>query len=415
MVSNLISRRQGLIYGQKITRTRKYCCLTTTTITTQKNNFHQKRHQRQHNNNVSFSQTSYRLNSTTIAWAQSNPRLAQECLNPPSWWELENCYWDGEQHGPENQQVPQSLEAYLKWRKWTFPKEIIQLRKKEGRDNATALISHILSAPLTLANQLSKHIIRTSSKKNNEKYPTATNKDINASKDIIHNLCCIGARAEASIPTSYWKEFLMLSSASLFLDKNKAGNNHCDDGGRSSLFPPIISQSLQISLDFIGPDILPNQLEQPISISIPINNNDNSNINKSTLSICGFHRGLFHEIPSIHNNNNNNNSNQNTRYWDTYIFFNPGFGHPNLQKSWADTLEIILGKKNQGNINPCSLILTAHSEKDAMRDSNILSNVYGLKNIEYHENPFSSRIAYEDPFEKGHFVRPNHYVATVII
>ncbi|MGK3735438.1 MAG: hypothetical protein ACI8RD_002261 [Bacillariaceae sp.] len=381
MVSNLTLQRQGFIYGQKIIRTRKYCCLAATT-TTQKNNFHQKRHQRQHNNNVSFSQTSYRLNST-LTWAQSNPRLAQECLNPPSWWELENCCWNDEQNdGPEKQQVPQSLEAYLKWRKWTFPKEIIQLRKEEGRENATALISHILSAPLTLANQLSKHI---------------NNNNINTSKDIIYNLCCIGARAEASIPTPYWKEFLMLSMASLVLDKSKAGSNNRDDGGQSS-FP-----NLQISLDFIGPDILPNLLEQ--SIYIPTNNN------KSTLSIRGFHRGLFHEIPSINNNNNN----QNSRYWDTYIFFNPGFGHPNLQNSWKDTLEIIVGRRNQGNSDPCSLILTAHSEKDAMRDSNILSNVYGLKNIEYHENPFASRIAYEDPFEKGHFVRPNHYVATVIM
>mmetsp|Transcript_50284 Transcript_50284/g.58089 ORF Transcript_50284/g.58089 Transcript_50284/m.58089 type:complete len:198 (+) Transcript_50284:633-1226(+) len=197
----------------------------------------------------------------------------------------------------------------------------------------------------------------------------------------------------------------MLSTASsLFLNDKK-------DIGNSGILPTIQS------LDFTGPDIPPKLFEQ--SLSIPINNNSNKNngiinsrdnkgtssLSVSTLSLRGFHRGLFHESPFCNNN-------QKSRCWDTYVFFNPGFGHPNLRQSWEDTLNIII--RNQGQLQR-SLLLTAHSEKDAIRDSNILHNVYGLKHIEYYENPFASRIVYEDPFEKGHFVRPNHYVATVII
>jgi len=327
----------------------------------------------------------------TLDWAKSNPFLAQECINPPVWYDLEKCRnLDGE-YGPLEKQLPRSLEAYLKWRRWTFPKEVVKLRE-EGRDNATALISHILSAPLTLASQF-RHVCST------------LNKNDSGDDIIHHQWCCVGARAEASIPIVYWKEFLMLSTASsLFLNDKK-------DIGNSGILPTIQS------LDFTGPDIPPKLFEQ--SLSIPINNNSNKNngiinsrdnkgtssLSVSTLSLRGFHRGLFHESPFCNNN-------QKSRCWDTYVFFNPGFGHPNLRQSWEDTLNIII--RNQGQLQR-SLLLTAHSDKDAIRDSNILHNVYGLKHIEYYENPFASRIVYEDPFEKGHFVRPNHYVATVII
>jgi hypothetical protein len=33
--------------------------------------------------------------------------------------------------------------------------------------------------------------------------------------------------------------------------------------------------------------------------------------------------------------------------------------------------------------------------------------------MEYQVNPFGSRIHYEDPFDKDHFVRPNHFMAII--
>jgi hypothetical protein len=57
--------------------------------------------------------------------------------------------------------------------------------------------------------------------------------------------------------------------------------------------------------------------------------------------------------------------------------------------------------------------LTAHSAKDADRDAKRLREEYGMA-VEYQENPFASRIRYQDPLlDPQHYVRPNHYVATM--
>jgi hypothetical protein len=96
---------------------------------------------------------------------------------------------------------------------------------------------------------------------------------------------------------------------------------------------------------------------------------------------------------------------------DTFLFFNPGFGHSNLQKSWEQTLQCIVSEEQQ---TPRRLLLTAHSEKDALRDTAILKDRYGLS-VEYAINSFASRIQYQDPFDRNHYVSPNHYVAVVSI
>lgn len=337
-----------------------------------KNTLPLQRHQQQRRKRqrVSFfSQTAYQ--DPTLVWAQSNPRLAQECLNPPPPVNVTK---------PSSNNMMESFEAYLEWRRWKFPKEITDgstdSEFEDPRENAKALVSHLLSAPLTLASQ-SKHIIQHCAN------------DYTENDSLEFNWCCVGARAEASIPLMYWKEFLMSSRVSL-------ASEDCISNS--------LKKNLAISLDFIGPDIPPKLSEQ--SLVIPEGQVDNNNSYTTSLSLRGFHRGYFHESPVKEKSNS----------WDVFILFNPGLGHPNLQKSWEPTLNLILnrGHKTTGN-TPRVLLLTAHSEHDMDRDAAILSNDYGLKDISYHENPFASRIAYEDPFEKNHFVRPNHYIATVVI
>jgi hypothetical protein len=325
-----------------------------------------------------FSQTAHQ--DPTLVWAQSNPRLAQECLNPPP---IESI-------GPSAENMMESLETYLKWRRWTFPNEIIsdqsQCRASEDpKECAKALISHLLSAPLTMASQFND-MIRNCSNDNTK------------GGSMEFNWCCIGARAEASIPIVYWKEFLISSRASLFSQEGRlVGSSNSD----------LSNKSLDISMDFIGPDIPPKLSEQ--SIITPARE-DESDSTAASLCLRGYHRGFFHDSPAMKITNPNNRS------WDSYIFFNPGFGHPNLRKSWESTLQLILDQGQTGTrTTPCALLLTAHSEQDMARDAGILSNVYGLKDVVYNENPFASRVSYEDPFEKNHFVRPNHFVATVLI
>ena len=82
---------------------------------------------------------------------------------------------------------------------------------------------------------------------------------------------------------------------------------------------------------------------------------------------------------------------------------NPGLGHKNLIQNWEPTLSRLLQQRKP-------VLLTAHSDIDANRDKKLLKDVYQI-DVQYHQNPFSSRIQYEDPFDKSHIVRPNHYFA----
>jgi len=351
-----LAARHGLTYNRIIRPASSFELKSTLPLQQHR----QMRHKRQR---VSFfSQTAYQ--DPTLVWAQSNPRLAQECLNPPP---------PVNATSPSSTNMEQSFEAYLEWRRWKFPEEITDGSQdsdfEDPRENAKALVSHLLSTPLTLASQ-SKYIIQHCANGN-------TNND-----SLEFNWCCVGARAEASIPLMYWKEFLMLSRASLV----------SEDCGS---FPS--KRNLAMSLDFIGPDIPPKLSEQ--SVIIPEGQVDDNNSCSTSLSLRGCHRGYFHESPATEKFNS----------WHAFILFNPGLGHPNLQKTWEPTLNLILDRGSG------VLLLTAHSEHDMDRDATILSNDYGLKDISYHENPFASRIAYEDPFEKNHFVRSNHYIATVVI
>ena len=328
------------------------------------------------------SQTAYQ--DPALSWAQANPRLAQQCLNPPP--------VDGEDHFPLAERSLQSFEAYLEWRKWTFPNEIFH--ESEGvdsgdqRENAIAIISHLLSAPLTLASQFRKLM---------EYFSQSSPNENGASERVGFDLCCVGARAEASIPAVYWREFLRLSMASMSIRSEFP----CD--GRVLLE----RKSLELYLDFVGPDI-PSKVSKQ-SVCVP-EEKRNHTASSASISLRNYYRGYFHDVPAV------NASNQKGKLWDAYVFFNPGFGHPNLQQSWEPTLKLLLDQGRSGFHKKKSiLLLTAHSEKDASRDFSILRDVYGLKTVEYKENPFASRVTYEDPFEREHFVRPNHYVATILL
>jgi hypothetical protein len=276
----------------------------------------------------------------TLAWARAHPEQAQGCLLPPV-WDARIC------DDSFKSDLSTSLEGYLCWRKWT---NVWTGRhdSNEGSDEllkekTLKLCSHVLSAPLTLANFLAHDTL-----------------PLNA------RVACIGARAEATIPLDLWKEFLLFSAATA-------------KKTTTSTF----------SIDFVGPDVITRQgtmQDQKVMLE-----------EGPSLVLRWLYRGLFHDLLA--------KGHTQTSQWDALVFYNPGFGHPHLRDDWKQTLDRVLGL-------PHPMLLTAHSEMDAERDMQLLRDVFGL-DAEYQENPFASQISYQDPFDKNHFVRPNHYVAHV--
>jgi hypothetical protein len=175
----------------------------------------------------------------------------------------------------------------------------------------------------------------------------------------------VGARAESTIPFDLWKEFLLFTT---------------------SLSTKTVST---YSIDFVGPDILAWPGKTP-DRNVMLENG-------SSLVLRWLYRGLFHDLLS--------SDNIQASKWDVLVFYNPGFGHPHLSGEWKPTLDLIIALQHP-------MLLTAHSELDAQRDMAVLRDNFGL-HVEYQENPFASQISYQDPFDKNHLVRPNHYVAWI--
>lgn len=243
----------------------------------------------------------------TLRWAEQDKVEARASLSIPS----------------PRLTVPllSTLEDYLEQRGWITTGD---------ETHSVALISHVLSAPLTLRYHTEQTIA-------------------DSLKDAFE-ICCLGARAEATLPAPYWKEVLMTT-------KQRTWN-----------------------IDLIGPDLSPNS--DPIRLQHAA----------SQISIQVYATDLFHRMPL-----------NMTKQWDYYLLFNPGLGHPNLKNNWLPTLKSLQGQ---------SFWLTAHSAADAERDAVVLHEEMGIQ-VDYQPNPFASRITYQDPFDKSHFVSPNKYIARI--
>lgn len=247
-----------------------------------------------------------RFQDKAFRWAQANKEKARAILSAPP--------------AKSTNSTLRNLDDYLKERDWKID---------DDQEHGVALLSHVLSAPLTI-----RYCAENSSK------PVASNQ----------KWCFLGARAETTLPPDYWRECLMSAA----------------------------DQSW--SIDFVGPDIRTGT--PPVQLLHE----------RSQLALRFDHQGLFHDLKD-----------ETTKQWNQFILLNPGLGHLHLKDNWLPTLEKLQGR---------ALWLSAHSELDAERDSGILKNVLGLE-VVYKPNPFCSRIIYEDPFDKQHFVSPNKFIALV--
>jgi hypothetical protein len=265
--------------------------------------------------------------------------------------------------------------------------------------HAQALVSHVLTGPLTLFTAL-QTLIQQSSPKN----PVVPN-DVNSPSTIIR-LCCIGARSEAQLPLEYWRELL-----TLLVEYQQYHHHHQQQQQQHN------NGSVVLQFDICGPEM---DSRRP-NVTL-IHHEDSS----SRLTLRWMYTGKFHD------------------YWhqlkekepyDVYVLFNPGVGHSYLQDDWRPTLDLLLTPhyvtpqvdsfttavtKNAGAIletngtTPSMVLLTAHSALDAARDATYLRRQYQLEEVEYHPNPFASRISYVDPLQPDHLVHPNHHVAFIM-
>ena len=322
-------------------------------------------------------------------WAQQQPGLAREVLAVPP-----------PPHGPPqsvNAPPPSapsasSLESYLKLRQWDMT-----VVSPEDRGVAMSLISHPLTFPLTLGMHMSTLLKR--------QRPTITSSK-NRSRSSTLRLCCVGARAEATLPDEYWKELLLSASLS---------------GGFQTMNEDVEAStctSTTCTIDFIGPDVSPHLQSKTVALDVPW-------ARKHTLEM-NFHKYYLHQYIAERYKVSKNSVSAAAKdrsaalhdrsfdpasqpsLWDGYVLFNPGIGHPNLAKGWIPTLRYVINTRRP-------VLITAHSRLDTERDWSVLkatlldlgqderlqrccghSDDDGEQNP-YRLNPFASRLDYEDP------------------
>jgi hypothetical protein len=391
-----------------------------------------------------------------LEWAAfpENRAAASECLNAPSL--------------PPTSLADDTItassgilnwEEYWSYRNWNFPKT---LKDDTEREYGHALAAHIMTAPMTIYSMLDPLLEAGSKVITSTKEVTNTHKN-NKEKTATMKVrwCIIGARSEASLPIQYWQEMLDMIHAARLLAFHKFSMNAKQNMNNKRT--PLVPKILEITLDFIGPEmnIQPSIVLHP-SKSLRhdeydfVGDDTTTNI-FTTCTLQWRYKGLYH----THYNEINEQEDVYDKQYDAYILFNPGIGHPYLQKLWQPTLQLIFEQfyRIRNTLNGgCTILLTSHSMTDALRDSKLLQQYLVFAedyntdqyittptaNVEnessehhteekeeeeqqqqqqeeeivnyYTENPFASRIYYQDPmaqeqFRSPHVVRPNHYVA----
>ncbi|KAL3758999.1 hypothetical protein ACHAWU_008608 [Discostella pseudostelligera] len=315
------------------------------------------------------------------SFAKNYPEAARQILSTPSFSASNSLDKVGDN---PLLRAGGTLEQYLDWRGWDLSR-ILKVHNLDGDDNllqsAIGLLSHPLTFPLTLGRHvraLSRHLD-----------DVADDVDDLSKMNRHLRLCCVGARAECTLPDDYWREFLI----SLFSSHQSSNDLHSDE-------------SFRCTIDFVGPDVPRNLKSRTLTIhdkdyQSPMQNANNKLVYYLTMN---YYTSFLHEVLL--------DSRMDTvqpLFWDGFVLFNPGFGHPNLQNQWRSTLQFLLGTNKP-------ILVTAHSTVDAERDSEILAKLTFDTEChlgQYNENPFASRMYFVDPFpasDEGvaHIVRPNH-------
>ena len=366
-----------------------------------------------------------------LEWAamSENRVVASDCLNVPALPCPQMMHVTSTPHGVRN------WDEYWTHRKWIFPET---LKDETERDHGQALVSHVMSAPMTIFSMLDLLLEASMT-------VTTSIKVLANQSKVKVRWCCIGARAEASLPMQYWQEMIDMIHVSRLVALRQHTIDRQD--GTNNRMREMIPKPLDITLDFIGPEmnVHPTIVLHPSKL-LPHGDFVSDDATQSPFTTCTIrwkHKGVYH----THFNEMNERDDGPDKDYDAFILFNPGIAHPYLQELWKPTLQIIFEQYfriRSTSVDSCAILLTAHSKIDALRDSALLqrymSSLKEYNTDEYHikattssienessanhvpgtlnyyfENPFASRIYYQDPIGQEqsnipHIVRPNHYV-----
>lgn len=290
----------------------------------------------------------------SLIWGRAHPGEAQQCLQVPPYPSMAST-----SEALINLSHLSSLEEYLRWRNWNFP-----LAKETDLPHAKALVSHLLSAPLTLG------------KFYDETFDTSILSTTRGITSLSFHWLCIGARAEAMLPVEFWQEMLIAIT-------------QCHQNSSSFSSGALDRKELHVefSLDFLGPDVDPQMPDTTLTYE------------NSQLHLKWLYKGFLHDYVKHRKTAKN-------YPWSAFILLNPGLAHPHLVKGWEQTIDFLL-RIHRDNNHP--ILLTAHSSLDGVRDWNLLQSKLQTSQLPpFRHNPFASHITYEDPFDPTHMVQPNH-------
>ena len=305
-----------------------------------------------------------------------------------------------------------TLTDYLRFRNWGA--EFIE------HNVLHALISHAMTFPLTLAHHVDHFLppigIGSLSMSDHPMDCTSQNSKLTSRKETIR-ICCVGSRAEANLPDEYWREFLIASN--LFHSHDDA-HIHTHDLHNASGQSMNTCTNIHWILDFVGPEISANMKSRHIALpQPPITEHEDDHVGNcfhESLTM-NFNSNYLHDYVFHLYKSKEYSTDDILNMYSGFLLFNPGCGHPHLEKSWKPSMEYILKTKKK-------VLMTAHSMLDHTRDAVMLSklmrrNDHDALPLQYEDNPFASRMAFEDPFPTtsqsahgadGTYVRPNYAV-----
>jgi len=174
----------------------------------------------------------------------------------------------------------------------------------------------------------------------------------------VTNVLVLGARAESSLPSPWWKELL-----------------YC--------LPSSQSQSHKLRVSFIGPDVAVNV--NATSKSFSTTTGKNHKVSMELQRVLTTDKTPLHEHPECMKLLLEN---------DIFVMFNPGFGSKHLKDKWDPTIRLLLMTRKP-------IIVTAHCDHDLSRDLDRLKTISSEEDDQHlgetlefiispRRNPFSS-------------------------
>ncbi|CAN0203491.1 unnamed protein product [Discosporangium mesarthrocarpum] len=265
------------------------------------------------------------------AWVAANPTAARASLQQPPFHESARFGLDR----------TTSLDSYLNARDWPF---------QQGPSRR--FLSHMLTYPLTLAQALISMDI------------VAHGKPDSGSVGPSLSVCCVGARAEGSLPLNLWRETLFSIPSTTKLD--------------------------HIDLHMVGPEVnLPACAWSREAGILPWDTQGHNADRHATVELEGralnlrWSRSLLQSASSSGEccQLTEDSADEEERRGkdvrpevglgigaDLFVLFNPGLAHPALHEGWLTTAKMLLRSQRP-------LMITSHSLEDMAADVGLLRDL----------------------------------------